>query len=156
MTTEQLGQTPASQTKPAPTSADIVAAVHAVLDDMKAEDIVSIDLEGKSSIADMLIIASGRSNRQVASIAARLDDKLSAIGVDWLRSEGLPQADWVLIDAGDAIVHLFRPEVRAFYALEKMWGLETPVPKDLAEHTPELDLGDDSDDDGVDPLGEEE
>ncbi len=126
MTTEQTGLNPQTQTS-GPDTAAILETIRTVLDDMKAEDIVSIDLLGKSSIADMMIIAAGRSGRQVASIAVRLEEKLKAIGVDWLRSEGLPQADWVLIDAGDVIVHLFRPEVREFYNIEKMWGVATPT-----------------------------
>jgi ribosome-associated protein len=84
------------------------------LDQDKAEDIISIDLTGKSSLADRMVIATGRSSRQVASMAEHLKERL----------KGLPQADWVLIDAGDVIVHLFRPEVRAFYNLEKMWAAD--------------------------------
>jgi ribosome-associated protein len=91
------------------------------LDDMKAEDIVSIDLTGKSSIADMMVVASGRSNRHVGSIADDVVEKLAAAGLKGLRVEGMPHCDWVLIDAGDVIVHIFRPEVRSFYNLEKMW-----------------------------------
>jgi ribosome-associated protein len=92
------------------------------LDDMKAEDIVSINLTGKSSIADMMVVASGRSNRHVGSIADDVLEKLSEAGLKGLRVEGMPHCDWVLIDAGDVIVHIFRPEVRSFYNLEKMWG----------------------------------
>lgn len=97
------------------------------LDDDKAEDVVSIDLKGKTSIADYMIVAQGRSRRQVASMAAHLTGKVKQAGYKPVRVEGLPQADWVLIDAGDIIVHLFRPEVRAFYNLEKMWGMELPA-----------------------------
>jgi ribosome-associated protein len=126
VTTEQTGATPQQQAS-GPDTASIIDAVRTVLDDMKAEDIVSIDLLGKSSIADLLVIASGRSSRQVASTAGRIEERLKSIGVNWLRSEGLPQADWVLIDAGDVIVHLFRPEVREFYNIEKMWNVAMPT-----------------------------
>ncbi len=89
---------------------------------MKAEDIVTIDLIGKTSIADAMIVASGRSNRHVGSIADNVLKDLRQAGVPDLRVEGMPHCDWVLIDAGDVIVHIFRPEVRAFYNLEKMWA----------------------------------
>ena len=94
------------------------------LDDDQAQDIVSIPLEGKSSIADHMVIASGRSTRQVASIAQKLAEKVKQEGFGPVRVEGLPAADWVLIDAGDVVVHLFRPEVRSFYNLERMWSFE--------------------------------
>jgi ribosome-associated protein len=92
------------------------------LDDDQALEIVSIPLEGKSSIADHMVIASGRSTRQVAAMAQKLAERLKAAGHGPSRIEGLPAADWVLVDAGDVIVHLFRPEVRSFYNLERMWG----------------------------------
>ena len=92
------------------------------LDDMKAEDSLSIDLTGKTSIGDFMVVASGRSNVHVAAIADNLVKDLKAAGVSGIRVEGLRQGDWVLIDAGDVIVHVFRPEVRAFYNLEKMWA----------------------------------
>jgi ribosome-associated protein len=92
------------------------------LDDDQAIDVVSIPLEGESSIADFMVIASGRSTRQVAAIATKLAERLKAAGYGSPRIEGLPAADWVLIDAGDVVVHLFRPEVRSFYNLERMWG----------------------------------
>ncbi len=94
------------------------------LEDKKAEDIVTIPLTGKSSIADLMIIASGRSARQVAALAEHAVTALRKAGESDLRIEGLPQADWVLIDAGDLIVHVFRPEVRSFYNLEKLWGAD--------------------------------
>lgn len=96
------------------------------LDDDKAEDVVSIDLEGKSSIADSMIVASGRSHRQVAAIADHLCRRIKDAGFGTVRVEGLPHADWVLVDAGDVIVHIFRPEVREFYNLEKMWSVTLP------------------------------
>ncbi len=89
---------------------------------MKAEDIVTIDLIGKSSIADYMVVASGRSNRHVASIADQVIKDVEQAHVPRVRVEGLRQGDWVLIDAGDVIVHVFRPEVRAHYDLEKMWS----------------------------------
>ena len=92
------------------------------LDDDQAQEIVSIPLEGKSSIADHMVIASGRSTRQVAAMAQKLAERLKAAGNGPSRIEGLPAADWVLVDAGDVIVHIFRPEVRSFYNLERMWG----------------------------------
>ena len=91
------------------------------LDADKAEDIIAIDLSNKSPMADYMVVASGRSNRHVASIAEHLTEALKAEGYRG-RAEGLPQGDWVLVDAMDIIVHVFRPEVRAFYNLEKMWG----------------------------------
>ena len=92
------------------------------LDDDQAQDVVSIPLEGKSSIADHMIVASGRSTRQVAAMATKLATKIKQEGRGNPSIEGLPGADWVLIDAGDVVVHLFRPEVRSFYNLERMWG----------------------------------
>jgi len=92
------------------------------LDDDQAIETVSIPLAGKSSIADHMVIASGRSTRQVASMAMKLADKIKSETGRAVRIEGLPTADWVLIDAGDVIVHLFRPEVRSFYNLERMWS----------------------------------
>lgn len=96
------------------------------LDDDKAEDVVVIDLEGKTTIADAMIIANGRSTRQVAALADHLARRIKEAGYGSVQIEGLPQADWVLLDAGDYIVHLFRPEVRDFYNLEKMWSVTLP------------------------------
>ncbi|EGD60239.1 Iojap-related protein [Novosphingobium nitrogenifigens DSM 19370] len=92
------------------------------LDDDQAQDVVSIPLEGKSTIADYMVIASGRSTRQVAAMAQKLAERIKQAGYGSSRIEGLPAADWVLIDAGDIVVHLFRPEVRTFYNLERMWA----------------------------------
>ncbi len=97
--------------------------VLASLDDDKAEDVVSIDLEGKSSVTDVMVIASGRSNRHVGAIADHIIRKLKEVGHGRAKVEGLKTCDWVLIDAGDVIVHIFRPEVREFYDLEKMWSV---------------------------------
>lgn len=98
--------------------------VMAQLDDDQAQEIVTIPLEGKSSIADHMVIASGRSTRQVASMAQKLAEEIKKAGFGNARVEGLPAADWVLIDAGDVVIHLFRPEVRSFYNLERMWSFE--------------------------------
>ena len=103
--------------------------VTASLEDDKAEDRVTIDLAGKSTIADYMIIACGRSQRQVGAMAEHLREKLKAAGLTSVPVEGAQRCDWVLIDAGDVIIHLFRPEVRAFYNLEKMWGLDLPEPE---------------------------
>ena len=101
--------------------------VLASLDDSKGEDIAPIDLTGKSALADCMVIATGRSQRHVTAIADRLLDDLKKAGGDHVRVEGLRGGDWVLIDAGDVIVHIFRPELRAFYNLEKMWRAEHPA-----------------------------
>ena len=97
------------------------------LDNAKAEDVVCIDLTGKTSIGDQMVVASGRSQRHVGAMADQLVRKLKDAGFGRARAEGLPHADWVLIDAGDVIVHIFRPEVREFYNLEKMWSADRPV-----------------------------
>jgi ribosome-associated protein len=108
-----------------PETGNLVRTVLTSLDDAKAEDVVSIDLHGKTSLADVMIIATGRSNIHVGAIADRV---VKACKESHLtpRVEGLPNCDWVLIDAGDLIVHIFRPEVRQFYNLEKMWGMDRP------------------------------
>ena len=93
---------------------------------MKAENTVEIDLVGKTSLADTMIVTSGRSHRHVGAIAERVLEVLKTRGLGPARVEGLPACDWVLIDAGDVIVHVFRPEVRSFYNLEKMWGQDRP------------------------------
>ncbi|MAS42178.1 ribosome-associated protein [Albimonas donghaensis] len=99
----------------------LLAMILGSLEDDKAEDVVQADLRGKSEIADYMVIASGRSSRQVASISEKLVEKLKADANVLARAEGKETGDWVLIDAGDVIVHVFRPEVREFYQLEKMW-----------------------------------
>ena len=118
--------------RPAP-GIDVEAATRVVLaslEDDKAEEIISIDIRGKSSFADMLVVASGRSARHVGALADHVMRKLKEAGVNDVRVEGMPQADWVLVDAGDVVVHLFRPEVRAFYNIEKIWSgaHTTPLP----------------------------
>jgi ribosome-associated protein len=110
-----------------------VAALHDLvlksLDDDQAVEVVTIPLAGKSSIADHMVIASGRSTRQVASMATKLAEKIKQQFKRPVRIEGLPTADWVLLDADDVIVHLFRPEVRTFYNLERMWAFGDEGPK---------------------------
>lgn len=101
-----------------------MSAIIETLEDDKAEELTLIDLEGKSSIADHMIIASGRSQRHVSALADHLTRRLKEEGLGRVRVEGLPNADWVLIDTGDIVVHLFRPEVRSFYNLERIWGGE--------------------------------
>ena len=100
----------------------ILDMVTSSLDSDKAEDVLSIPLGGKSSVADYMVIASGTSSRQVAAMAEHLEFRLKQAGVEILGLEGMRQADWVLIDANDVSVHLFRPEVREFYGLERMWA----------------------------------
>lgn len=97
------------------------------LDGAKAEDVAVIDLNGKTSIGDYMVVASGRSQRHVGAVADHLIKALKDEGYGRARVEGLPQGDWVLIDAGEVIVHLFRPEVREFYNLEKMWSADRPM-----------------------------
>jgi len=97
------------------------------LDADKAEDIKTIDLRGQTPIADYMIVASGTSSRQVAAMAEKLQERLKGMGVRDIRIEGKDQCNWVILDAGDIIVHLFRPEVREFYNIEKMWQSAAPV-----------------------------
>lgn len=108
----------------AQTSEALLKRIVAWLDDAKAESIVSIDLKGKSSMGDFMVIASGRTDRHVGAIADQILRKLKDEGHGRVRAEGMPQCDWVLVDTGDVIVHLFRPEVREFYNLEKMWSAD--------------------------------
>lgn len=121
--------TPRAADRPAP-GIDVDAVTQLVLaslEDDKAEEITAIDIRGKSSFADMMVVASGRSARHVGALADHVMRKLKDAGVSDVRIEGMPQADWVLVDAGDVVVHLFRPEVRAFYNIEKIWA-PTPGP----------------------------
>ena len=115
-------RSPAIVSKVRPDAEETLRIVLARLDDMKAEDTTTIDLRTNSTIADYMVVTSGRSNRHVGSVADRVLEDLRDAGLDGIRVEGMPYCDWVLIDAGDVIVHLFRPEVRAFYNLEKMWA----------------------------------
>ena len=106
---------------------DFVTAAITSLEDAKAEDIVTIDLAGRTPLADYMIIASGRSDRHVGAIADHLVEALKKAGCRDLRTQGTTQCDWVLIDGGDIIVHIFRPEVREFYNLEKLWSANAPT-----------------------------
>ena len=103
-------------------SQNLLAVATASLEDDKAVDEIVIDLSGKSALADFIVIASGRSQRQVGAMADHLVQKLKAAGAKAVLTEGQPQCDWVLVDAGDIVIHLFRPEVRDFYKLEKLWS----------------------------------
>lgn len=114
---------PAPSSAPDLTGDDILALVLQSLDDDKAEDIVQIDLRGRSAVADHMVICSGRSSRQVVAIAEKLLDRLKQRFRLSARVEGKESGDWVLIDTGDVVVHVFRPEVREFYQLEKMWQM---------------------------------
>jgi ribosome-associated protein len=111
---------------PAPSWPPVITAVLQQLDDAKAEQVVAMDLTGKSTIADTMVVASGRSNRHVNAIADQVVEELYKHGLKNIRIEGVPQCDWVLVDAGDVIVHVFRPEVRSFYNLEKLWAANVP------------------------------
>jgi ribosome-associated protein len=118
--------TPPAELVPRHDSEALLGRIAAWLDEAKAEKVVTIDIKGKSSIGDYMVIASGRSDRHVGAIADQLQRKLKDEGHGRVRIEGQPQCDWVLIDTGDIIVHVFRPEVREFYNLEKMWAAERP------------------------------
>ena len=117
------GAKPASKRK-APSA--LFKTIMAELEDAKAEDIAAIDLHGKAAIADAMIIATGRSTRHVGAIADQLVEALKAQGRKDLKVEGLPYCDWVLVDAGDVVVHIFRAEVRSFYNIEKLWSDHAP------------------------------
>jgi len=122
--------TPLSPVPTAPANPDspLLNLVLGQLDDDQAQEVVTIPLAGKSSIADHMVIASGRSTRQVAAMAQKLAERIKREGHGPVRLEGLPAADWVLLDAGDVVVHLFRPEVRSFYNLERMWAFGDSPP----------------------------
>ncbi len=124
------GETPLHSDTEVPSAplgaADLATLIQARLEDDKAQDVILIDLHDKSSVADAMIVASGRSHRHVGAMADHLLRALKDAGLGKARVEGLPHCDWVLIDAGDVIVHLFRPEVRSFYNIEKIWSVEPP------------------------------
>ncbi len=123
-------QAAASKTKPAADtgeSSKMLALVLESLEEDKAEDVVSIDLTGKTPIADHMVVASGRSQRHVGAIADHLLRRLKEAGFGTSQVEGMKQGDWVLIDGGDVVIHVFRPEVREFYRLEKMWSADIPA-----------------------------
>src|SRR5512145_392821 len=118
--------TPPAELVPRHGSEALLAHVLAWLDDAKAENVVTIDIKDKSSIGDYMVIASGRSDRHVGAVAEQIQRKLKDEGLGKARLEGQAHCDWVVIDIGDIIVHVFRPEVREFYNLEKMWSRERP------------------------------
>jgi ribosome-associated protein len=119
--------TPVRMVKPvAPSWPPLIIALLGQLDDAKAEEVIAMDLSEKSTIADTMVVASGRSGRHVNAIADQVVEELSKHGLKNIRIEGVPQCDWVLVDAGDVIVHVFRPEVRSFYNLEKLWAANVP------------------------------
>ena len=121
--------------KSPPAPADLLNLVETSLDDDKAEGIVVIDLAGKTSLTDYMVIASGTSQRHVGAMAENLRRKIKQGGIKTVSVEGQTQCDWVLIDAGDVIIHLFRPEVREFYNIEKMWGVPVPAGADSQSAT---------------------
>ena len=117
-----IGVTTNPTTKTPPSVDEVLQAVQSTLDDDKALDVEVMPLAGKTSIADYMVVASGTSKRHVGSMASHLTEVVEALGVPFVGVEGAVHCDWVLIDAGDVVVHLFRPEVREFYALERLWG----------------------------------
>lgn len=120
---------PVAALKARPDADETLNLILSRLDDMKAEETVTIDLRGKSSITDYMIVTSGRANRHVGAIAENVAKGLKESGIAAPHVEGLSACDWVLIDSGDVIVHVFRPEVREFYNLEKMWDSDKPTAK---------------------------
>lgn len=119
--TARKTSTPAAALKALPDADKTLNLILSRLDDMKAEETVTIDLRGKSAFSDYMIVTSGRANRHVGAIAENVAKSLKENGIKPLHIEGLPNCDWVLIDSGDVIVHVFRPEVREFYNLERLW-----------------------------------
>ncbi len=120
-----MAVSPQTNIEPAPSPlTPMIDVVLRTLDDAKAEETVAIDITGKSSLSDHMVVTSGRSHRHVGAVADQLERALRDAGYGKPRVEGLPHCDWVLVDAGDVIVHIFRPEVREFYNIEKMWSAE--------------------------------
>jgi ribosome-associated protein len=122
-----LARKPPASPATHPSPEEVLQTVLARLDDQKATETTSIDLKGKTTIADYMVVTCGRSHRHVGAIAENVVEALEKRGVGGVRVEGLPHCDWVLIDAHDVIVHVFRPEVRQFYSLEKMWARARPA-----------------------------
>jgi len=127
-----LSKSPKKSGKETAAADKLLADIVESLEDHKAEDVIVINLRGKSDIADYMVIASGQSGRQVSTMADRLVLVVKNHGVVGAVPEGKGQSDWVLLDGGDVIVHLFRPEVREFYNLEKMWNVDFPDPQEPA------------------------
>ena len=128
LNTKGAATIPATTTHPdITTPVGLKSAIEQWLEDDKAEEIEIIDLQDQSALADFMIIASGRSSRQVIAMASKLKDRLSVLGVKSIRTEGQNSGDWVIVDVGDVIIHLFRPEVRDFYNIEQMWKMGAPL-----------------------------
>ena len=125
--TSTPGKTSTAVVSNAPAADETLKLILSRLDDMKAEETVTIDLRGKSAFSDYMIVTSGRANRHVGAIAENVAKGLKETGIKTIHVEGLPNCDWVLIDSGDVIVHVFRPEVREFYSLERLWT-QGPAP----------------------------
>jgi ribosome-associated protein len=119
--TARKTSTPTAALKAQPDADKTLNMILSRLDDMKAEETVTIDLRGKSAFSDYMIVTTGRANRHVGAIAENVAKGLKETGIKSIHIEGLPNCDWVLIDSGDVIVHVFRPEVREFYNLERLW-----------------------------------
>ena len=115
-----------AKTRKAPQAKSLIAMIETALDDAKAEDVTTIDLRGRSSLADHMVVATGRADRHVGAIADRVLNTLKDNGISGVRSEGMQTCEWVLIDAGDVIVHVFKPDARAFYNIERLWGPGRP------------------------------
>ena len=127
--TARKTKTPAAALKAQSDADKTLNMILSRLDDMKAEETVTIDLRGKSAFSDYMIVTSGRANRHVGAIADNVTKALKENGIKSIHVEGLPNCDWVLIDSGDVIVHVFRPEVREFYSLERLWAVGPSVAK---------------------------
>jgi len=130
MNSTRRNQTIPQSAKTPPSGSTLLDVVKSSLDDDKAKDIVVIELVGKSEIADYLVVASGTSQRHVGAMGEHLREQIKKAGLETVPVEGLTQCDWVLVDGGDIIVHLFRPEVREFYNIEKMWGDSASNPEE--------------------------
>ena len=131
--TQQISRAVAPKSQPSAIAAkpternDMLSSILETLEDAKAEQTIVIDLDGKTTLADAMVITTGRVNRHVSAISDQIVEMLKSHGHKGIRVEGQPHCDWVLIDAGDVIVHVFRPEVRSFYNLEKMWSADRPA-----------------------------
>ena len=121
--TEEGEQTIRRRKKTPPTGENLLRLVETLLDDDKAQDVIVIDLAGKTAITDFMVIASGNSRRQVGAMVDHIRERLKGAGLPAVPVEGEAHCDWVLVDAGDVVVHIFRPEIRAFYNLEKLWSV---------------------------------
>ena len=135
--TQQISRAATTKSRPSALAAqpversDMLSSILETLEDAKAEQTVVIDLAGKTTLADAMVITTGRVNRHVSAIADQVVEMLKQHGHTGIRVEGQPHCDWVLIDAGDVILHVFRPEVRSFYNLEKMWSADRPAERSI-------------------------